>query len=417
MSSSPERIRTLTDNQPPGSQDGRKRFTPDDPFGDLFSDETAKTADANEGSPRRSGGSRRRESAAAKQGKRSLLVVLVLVVVVAVSAAVVWFGFGSQLRSLFGGGASSADFEGSGNGTEMAFTIESGDTGTSIGERLAEVGIVKTSGAFVDEVLAQPEDPVFIPGSYGMQEEMSAESALASLLDPENRQESTVVIPEGTALQDVYALIEGGIGIPVAELEAAAIPANFGLPAEATTLEGFLFPATYSFDPGVDATTVLKTLVDRMFQSLDEHGVAPEARWDTIRLASLIQKEAGLREDYYKVSRVFLNRLDMGMLLQSDATVAYGTGNTHRVSTSDAERADAANVYNTYVHPGMVAGPISNPGDIAIDAAVNPADGPWVYFVTWNLDTGETIFSETFEEHEVAVAKWLAWMADHPEYG
>ena len=107
----------------------------------------------------------------------------------------------------------------------------------------------------------------------------------------------------------------------------------------------------------------------------------------------------------------------MGMLLQSDATVAYGTGNTHRVSTSDAERADAANVYNTYVHPGMVAGPISNPGDIAIDAAVNPADGPWVYFVTWNLDTGETIFSETFEEHEVAVAKWLAWMADHPEYG
>lgn len=283
MSSSPERIRTLTDNQPPGSQDGRKRFTPDDPFGDLFSDETAKTADAKEGSPRRSGGSRRRESAAAKQGKRSLLVVLVLVVVVAVSAAVVWFGFGSQLRSLFGGGASSADFEGSGNGTEMAFTIESGDTGTSIGERLAEVGIVKTSGAFVDEVLAQPEDPVFIPGSYGMQEEMSAESALASLLDPENRQESTVVIPEGTALQDVYALIEGGIGIPVAELEAAAIPANFGLPAEATTLEGFLFPATYSFDPGVDATTVLKTLVDRMFQSLDEHGVAPEARWDTIR--------------------------------------------------------------------------------------------------------------------------------------
>jgi UPF0755 protein len=189
VSSSPERIRTLTDNQPPGSQEGRKRFTPDDPFGDLFSDETAKQADANDGSPRRSGGNRRRQSAAVKQGKRSLIVILVLVVVVAVSAAVVWFGFGSQLRSLFGGGASSADFEGSGNGTEMAFTIESGDTGTSIGERLAEVGIVKSPGAFVDEVLAQPEDPVFIPGSYGMQEEMSAESALASLLDPANRQE------------------------------------------------------------------------------------------------------------------------------------------------------------------------------------------------------------------------------------
>jgi len=118
---------------------------------------------------------------------------------------------------------------------------------------------------------------------------------------------------------------------------------------------------------------------------------------------------------------VFQNRLDPALwdsgLLQSDATVAYGTGKTHLVTTTDAERADSQNVYNTYVHPGMVAGPISNPGDLAIDAALHPADGPWLFFVTINLDTGETAFSSTVEEHDAAVIVWQNWMREHPEYG
>ncbi len=256
-----------------------------------------------------------------------------------------------------------------------------------------------------------------------MAEQMSAQSALDALLDPSNKLENTFVIPEGTATVDALPLISEGTGIPLEELQAAAAepPANYGLPAEATTLEGFLFPATYTLDPDVDAHAVLQTLVDRQFEALDAAGVAPADRWKTIVLAALVQREAGLRDDFYKVARVFLNRLDPAQwesgLLQSDATVAYGTGNTHLVTTTDAERADAGNPYNTYVHPGLPIGPISNPGDLAIDAAVHPADGPWLFFVTWNLDTGETIFSSTVEEHDAAVAKWLAWMDEHPEYG
>jgi len=117
------------------------------------------------------------------------------------------------------------------------------------------------------------------------------------------------------------------------------------------------------------------------------------------------------------VSRVFLNRLQQGWDLQSDATVAYGTGNTHTVTTTDAERADAGNPYNTYVHPGLPVGPISNPGDLAINAAIHPAAGTWMFFVTWNLKTGETIFSTTEAEHEAAVAQWQQWMRDNPGYG
>ncbi|GAB3128361.1 endolytic transglycosylase MltG [Glaciibacter psychrotolerans] len=314
-----------------------------------------------------------------------------------------------------------ADFEGSGTGT-VNIMIHDGDNGSDIANTLAKQGVVASYGAFYDLLLTTSPAPIFQPGVYKLAAKMSAASALKALQNPANKLERTVVIPEGTVAVDIYQLITEGTGIPLADVQAAAADvSSYGLPPEAKTLEGFLFPATYTFSPGVTAHDALKTLVDRQFEALDSAGVAVDARWKTIVLASLIQKEAGLRNDYYKVSRVFLNRLDPAQwpsrLLQSDATVAYGTGQTHRVTTTDAEREDASNPYNTYVHPGLPVGPISNPGDLAIDAAVHPADGTWLYFVTWNLDTGETIFSTTWAEHEAAVAKWLAWMDEHPEYG
>jgi UPF0755 protein len=104
------------------------------------------------------------------------------------------------------------------------------------------------------------------------------------------------------------------------------------------------------------------------------------------------------------------------MPLQSDATVAYGTGNTHRVTTTDAERADAGNPYNTYQHQGLPPAPISNPGDLAINAVTKPASGKWLYFVTVDLETGETVFSDTYAEHQQAVAQFQAWLRAHPSY-
>ncbi|AMB60359.1 hypothetical protein AWU67_05180 [Microterricola viridarii] len=312
------------------------------------------------------------------------------------------------------------DYEGQGTG-EVIVMIHDGDIGSDIATTLHAQGVTKSFDAFYDLLLKKASTHVFQPGAYKLASGMSAQAALDALIDPANKLEQTVVIPEGTVAADVYQLISEGTSIPLDEVQAAAADvASFGLPSEATTLEGFLFPATYTFSPGIGAHDALATMVNRQFQALDSAGVAQADRWKTIVLASLIQKEAGLRDDYYKVSRVFLNRLEPALwesgLLQSDATVAYGTGNTHRVSTTDAEREDASNAYNTYVHPGLPIGPISNPGDLAIDAALHPADGPWLFFVTWNLDTGETIFSSTVEEHDAAVAKWLAWMDEHPEY-
>jgi UPF0755 protein len=345
---------------------------------------------------------------------------VVLLVFIALMAGAA-FALQAPLTKLFGASQGPADYTGDGEG-EIVVMIHKGETGEDITRSLVSQKVVKSFDAFYSLLLAQSPAPVFQPGAYQLANKMSARAALDALLDPARKLEETVVVPEGTPAAVALQSLSEGTGIPLADIQAAAADlASFGLPAEATSLEGFLFPATYTFPPDITAHDAVKTLVDRQFQALDEAGVPPENRWNTIVLAALIQREAGLQEDYYKVARVFLNRLDPAQwesgLLQSDATVAYGTGNTHLVTTTDAERADPSNRYNTYVHPGLPVAPISNPGDLAIDAALHPADGPWLYFVTWNLDTGETIFSATADEHDAAVAQWQAWMADHPEYG
>jgi UPF0755 protein len=226
-----------------------------------------------------------------------------------------------------------------------------------------------------------------------------------------------VTIPEGHTATQVFELIAEGTGTPVADLDAAAADlAALGIPAEAPGIEGYLFPATYDFAPGTSAADMVKAMVDRTFQALDQAGVPVADRHRVLTMAALIQKEARFEGDFYKVSRVFQNRIDVGMPLQSDATVAYGAQSVGRVATTDAERADD-NPYNTYVHPGLPVGPISNPGDLAIKAARAPADGPWLYFVTVNTITGDTVFSQTFDEHLRAVAQWQQFMRDNPGNG
>ena len=203
-------------------------------------------------------------------------------------------------------------------------------------------------------------------------------------------------------------------GASVAELQAAAADYHaLGVPAGAPSLEGWLFPATYQFQPGTTPTAMLKAMVQRMFQALDAHGVQPQDREHVLTLAGLVQKE-GNGSDDAKVARVFLNRIAKGMPLQSDATVSYGAGGTTVVPTP--KEYASRNPYNTYLRKGLPAGPISNPGDTAITAALHPTPGPWLYFVTVNLATGETVFSTTEAEHEKAAARFHAWLKAHPGY-
>jgi UPF0755 protein len=364
--------------------------------------------------PPSSGGGRR-----ARSGKRrGLLITLIsagCVVLLGVTGGTLYAT--GVLDSIINQGPS--DFEGSGTGS-VSFTINKGDIGEDIAMNLYEQGVTASFDSFYDLLLKTEPAPTFVPGVFMLKEKMSAAAALEALLDPNNAQVDTVAIPEGTSEVRIIELIAEATGIPIADIQAeAADVASYGVPAEAPKLEGFLFPATYTFTPGTSARDILQTMVDRCFQALDDAGVAPEDRFKIITMASLIQKEAGIAEDFPKVSRVFWNRLDEEKwptgLLESDATVAYGAG-VKRVQTTVEERADANNLYNTYYHPGPLYAPISNPGDVAINAALFPVEGPWFFFVTVNYETGETIFSTTVDEHQAAVEIWRQWLRENPEH-
>jgi UPF0755 protein len=314
--------------------------------------------------------------------------------------------------------SNSDDYTGSGSG-EVLFTINEGEIGDQIANNLVDAGVIKSFDPFYALLLAQEPAAVFIPGVYALKQQMSSPAALDALLDPANRVENRVVIPEGTVLSVALVTIAESLQIPLEEVQAAAADvASFGLPPEATTLEGFVYPATYTFNPGVSAVEVLTTMVSESLATLDALGVPVEERWHTIVMASVIQRESGSPENDFMVSRVFQNRIDQGMTLGSDVTTCYGAGLVGKdcIYITQAQLDDATNLYNTRLLPGLPIGPISNPGKTAMDAARNPADGPWLFFVTVNLQTGETIFSETVEEHDAAAALYEEWLAAHPEF-
>lgn len=345
-----------------------------------------------------------------------LWALIAVVTVLGIGATAVFLTFETQIRGVLGINE-PVDFTGTGT-DETVITITDGQVGGDIATTLVDSGVTKTYEAFYGLLLANP-DISFQPGSYKLKKEMSAQSALDALMDPANKVFTQVVIPEGTTLPGVLsrlADVSEATGVTREQLDAASADlASFGLPAEAPSLEGYLFPATYSFDPGLDAQGMLQRLVTEMFTRLDALGVAPADRHRVLTLAALTQKEGGSSSDFFKVARVWENRLADGMNLQSDATVSYGSGGT-TISTTDAERADASNPYNTYANPGLPIGPISNPGEDAIEATLAPEPGPWLYFVLINGNTGETAFSTTFAEHNAAVKVWQQWLRDNPDF-
>lgn len=342
----------------------------------------------------------------------ALLIVFVLLVGGGVTG---WVLYGPRIQHALGLDGPN-DYTTTGNGTTVTVVIQSGDIGSDVAKTLQQDGVTKSYDAFYKLLLTKP-DVTFKPGSYTLQKEMSASSALSALQDPKNKVVHVAVLKEGISAESAYVQLAAATSIPVAQFQAAAKDyAALGVPADAPGIEGFLFPATYTFDPGVTATQVLQQLVSTMITHLDKAGVAPADRLRVVTLASIVQRESGPSvSDMHKIARVFQNRLDAGMHLQSDATVAYGTGHTDRVTTTAAERADASNKYNTYANAGLPIGPIGLPGDDAIDSALHPTPGPWLFFVAVDLKTGETVFSTTAAEHAAAVKQWQAWCRESAE--
>ena len=304
-----------------------------------------------------------------------------------------------------------ADYEGPG-GPVVRIEIAAGDNGSDVAKKMVAADVVKSFDAIYRDMLRT--NFTLYPGVYEFPSQIPGKEALRLLIEGKNKITLISTIPEGLKISQIVPKLAKDFGLKEQDFLSAIATIMVELPTAALNAEGYLFPATYTFDPGVTAPEIIRAMLERTQRELAKHDITLKSSFDTIRLAALIQMEARAQEDFYKASRVFLNRLDIGMLLQSDATVSYGTNGT-TVTTTDAQRSDP-NPYNTYLHPGLPGGPISTPGAVAIDAALRPADGNWLYFVTVNLQTGETVFSETFAEHQVAVKQFQTWLRANPGF-
>ncbi len=332
-----------------------------------------------------------------------ILIALILFVAL-VGVAVV--GVSKNLPS-FGGG--STDYTGDGTG-QVLVTVAAGDSAGAIATELKSKDVVKSREAFLTAAAADKRSKGIQPGAYNLRSQMSALAALNLILDPVARARTKVTIPEGTVLNAAISKIADGTNITDADLIAAAKdPATLGVPAYGKgQLEGFLFPATYDVEPGTTATQVLTTMVARYQQAAK--AVDLEARaaaigrspYDVLVTASLIEKETAFAPDRAKVARVVYNRLDRGMPLQFDSTVNYlKAEKTARLTLADLKIESA---YNTYKNKGLPPTPIDSPGQDALQAALNPADGNYVFFITTSKD-GSALFTNDYREFQNAKAK------------
>jgi UPF0755 protein len=310
----------------------------------------------------------------------------------------------------------ATEFEGPGSG-EALVEVGEGDTGSDIAATLVDQGVIKSAGPFVTLFSSTKEASKIEPGVYRLKQEMTSADALTMLMDPENLAGHRVIVPEGLRLTQIWDLLSEETDIPVEDFEKAAEDyTSYGIPEnDADSLEGYLWPGRYDILEDQTAEDVIAMMWGRMEEQLTARGV-PEDEWHTtLTYASLAEMEVRNPEDYGKVVRTIHNRLEgvgeakgSPMKLQFDSTVHYVTGKSASVGTTDKERATKS-PYNTYLVEGLPPGPISAPGASALDAAADPPEGDWLYFVSVNTDTGETKFAATWAEHEENVAEWQAW--------
>ncbi|MEV4170385.1 endolytic transglycosylase MltG [Nonomuraea sp. NPDC049709] len=292
------------------------------------------------------------------------------------------------------------DFEGPGSGA-VTVRIAPGSSAQAIGSALADAGVVASVQSFVNVTEDRAVSDRLRPGHYRLRKGMAAGAALDLLLAPSSRIVRRVTVPEGMRVQEVLSRVAKLAGLPIEALRNVD-NALVGLPSYAKGLEGFLFPATYEIEPGDTAVDVLAAMAERFAVAARHVGLEEQASrvnltpLQVVTVASLIQAEGGTDEDYPKISRVIYNRLAKGTPLEIDSTVLYAQNRrTLKVTESDTK---VNSPYNTYRHKGLPPGPIANPGEKALMAALNPAEGDWHWFVT--TDPAHRITKFTNKESE-----------------
>ncbi|MGW2959819.1 endolytic transglycosylase MltG [Streptomyces sp. NPDC001220] len=371
----------------------------------------------------RRGGGRGKEAKGGKGAKkrRNGCACLVVCLVFGGGAATVGYYGWHFYQNRFG---AAPDYAGGGNGS-VTVEIPKGAGGYDIGRRLKEADVVKSVDAFVAAQSQNPDGKTIQAGAYLLKKEMSAASAVQLMLDPKSK--ANVVVTPGERATAVYVDLDKKLGLSSGTTRkvAKAEYKSLGLPSYANTnskimdpLEGFLFPGTYPAAKGMKPDAILKQMVAAAKEEYATYDLAAQAKkydldnpLQLITVASLVQAEGKTHDDFRKMAEVIYNRLEptnteTNRLLQFDSTFNYlkGTSNIH---ISESEINSNRNPYNTYTQKGLPPGPIGNPGDEALKAALNPTDEGWMYFVATD-GVNNTEFAKTNAEFEKLKEKFNA---------
>lgn len=276
----------------------------------------------------------------------------------------------------------------------VSVAIPTGAFGAQIGQILAKAGVVASSESFFRAVVADPRGKSIAPGTHELSMRLSGKMALEQLLDPK-RIVNLIRISEGEWNSEVFTAIRN---TGIWNEDPAQSAQKVQLPIGIDSLEGTLFPAQYSFGADVSQTAALQSMVDNFSQVITKLDFRDTfgnlSKQELVTLASLIQAE-GDTEDFAKISRVIRNRLESGMPLQLDSSIHYlkKTRGQIYLSTNSTK---LKSPYNTYQNYGLPPAPIGNPGLAALTAAIKPASGDWLFFIT--VAPGDTRFTKSFAQ-------------------
>jgi UPF0755 protein len=313
-------------------------------------------------------------------------------------------------------------------GEEKLFVIKEGESANEISRDLFANNLIKNKFIFETYLWVSKLENNLKAGEYRLNSGTSLQRLTNILVNGQITNERTIKIIEGWTISDIADYLDKENIIKkndfLTEVKnikkwqpcASCVGGNIdearwsflsGL-KEANSLEGFLFPDTYRIYRDATAADIIQKMLDNFDQKLtpamrEDIKNSKRTILDTITMASILEKEVALKNERAMVADIFYRRLLVGMPLQADSTINYITnGNSPSVSHDDTK---IDSLYNTYKYRGLSPGPISNPGLDAIDAAIHPVKNNYWFFLT--TPDGQTIFSKTLEEHNVAKAKYL----------
>lgn len=294
-------------------------------------------------------------------------------------------------------------------GPELAFTIPNGATSTDIGALLEEAGVITSARVWRWYLRAKGGGP-FQAGAYTLAQDSAMGDVVATLeAGPQAPPSLDLTVPEGLWVSEVAERMAaiGRSPQTFADLASSGAARSSFQPEDVDSLEGLLFPDTYTFEETVDEAAILDRMLRQFEAVATELGYADApvrvglSPYEAVVVASLVEAEARVDDDRAKIARVVYNRLEQGMLLQIDATNYFA--DRCRGSGCEFPR-DIDSPFNTYLNTGLPPTPIAIPGRASLEAALNPEPGPWTYYVLAD-ERGTHAFTDNLSDFNDLVAE------------